>query len=175
MPATRRAGREWRDLQRVASGALQRADPTGLLELGAPASEYDAEAAAILPRLHEARTDLELATIIHEEFVRRFDPELAGGVERYRAAAEEIWNQWLLHQSRTLSGIDDAELIAPGDLHVSYLGELLVPRRVLRLGARYFIEISGEPGQWWMGERAGDSQIRVWGQYGSYDEAFAQH
>ena len=147
----------------------------GLLELGAPASEYDPEAGAVLSRLHEARTDLELATIIHEEFVRRFDPELAGGVERYRAPAEEIWSQWLLTQSRTLSGIDDAELIAAADCHVSYEGAPLAPRRVLRLGVRYFIETSGEPGLWWMGERDAGGQIHVWGQYGSYDEAFPQH
>jgi hypothetical protein len=35
-----------------------------------------------------------------------------------------------------LSGLDDAELIAPADCHVSYQGEPLAPRRVLRLGVR---------------------------------------
>lgn len=68
-------------------------DPIGLAGMGAPADEYHAEAETITLRLPEAASVDDLRSIVHEEFVRWFGDETAGGRERYEAAAEAIWSR----------------------------------------------------------------------------------
>ncbi len=45
-------------------------------------------------RRPEAKTLSDLRKIVHEEFARRFSPEIAGPVERYQFIAREIWAGW---------------------------------------------------------------------------------
>lgn len=170
-----RAKRELLDIQEAVSEALCRLDPLALIEAGAPSSEYDPEIGTIMPRLGEASTRDDLARIIHEEFVAWFGSELAGSEARYNVAANEVWSHWLLHRARILSDSDDVELVEPGTVRVLYLGELLEPVRIMRLGTRYFVESAGDPGVWWMGSRDSRADIHVWGQYGSHEDAFTQH
>jgi hypothetical protein len=113
--------------------------------------------------------------VLHEEFVRWFDPDVAGPAELYHAPAREIWDQCLLARARTLSGNNDVELMDSRDLAVLFSQEVLEPSRILRIGERYFVETSVEPGSWWMGERGSGQAIHVWETYGSCGEAFAQH
>lgn len=171
----KQAKREFVHMQRAVSEALRRLDPISLIEAGAPASEYDLELGTIMPRLREARTSEDLCRILHEEFVRWFGIELAGDKAGFYVAANEIWTQWLVSRARVLSGTDDVELIEPGSVSVLYSGERLEPLRILRLGTRFFVESTSEPGMWWMGSRDAGTDIHVWGQYGFYDEAFPQH
>jgi hypothetical protein len=52
------------------------------------------EAASILPRLRECHTEEEACQVIHQEFVRAFEANLAGPAERYAGMAREIWRLW---------------------------------------------------------------------------------
>jgi hypothetical protein len=71
--------------------AINAADPIALLAMGAPEDDYDPEIRTILPRLPNAASATDVRTILHEEFAAWFDPDIAGGPERYDRAAEEIW------------------------------------------------------------------------------------
>lgn len=66
-------------------------DPLGLCARGAPRDEYSLETRTIVPRIDEAGSSTELRGIIHQEFVRWFDLELAGAEDNYTAIAEELW------------------------------------------------------------------------------------
>ncbi|MDT5116401.1 MAG: hypothetical protein QOE30_2140 [Mycobacterium sp.] len=74
---------------------LFRHDPIGI-NFGENTDEYRAEAETIAIRLPEARDEPDLIRIVHEEFVRWFSASVAGGVDRYREIAHEIW---LLYQA----------------------------------------------------------------------------
>jgi hypothetical protein len=78
-------------LRTVVAEALREADPVRLLEIGAPADEYDPEIGTILPRLRTASSAEEVRTMLHEEFVRWFDADPAGSAEAYDGAAQRIW------------------------------------------------------------------------------------
>lgn len=73
---------------------LDRLDPIELRRGGAPIGEYSAEARTILPRLVEAASAEDVMRVVHEEFVRWFDPGIAGPIEDYRAASRAIWDWW---------------------------------------------------------------------------------
>jgi hypothetical protein len=68
-------------------------DPIGI-NFDTNTDEYRAEAQTIVIRLPEATSQDEVQRIVHEEFVRWFDPQMAGSVDRYRAVAESIWGLW---------------------------------------------------------------------------------
>jgi len=91
MSAQREGKRRYLRLRAAVSEAVNRADPVGLLEIGAPSDEYDPEVGTVLPRLREAKSPGDVARILHEEFVRWFGSEQAGDVEAYRKPATEIW------------------------------------------------------------------------------------
>jgi hypothetical protein len=68
---------------------LFRHDPIGI-NFEDNTDEYEAEAGTILPRLRRDLSAEQTTTIVHEEFVRWFEPETAGSRERYAAVAAEI-------------------------------------------------------------------------------------
>lgn len=74
-------------LERIKS-ILRRVDPIGLISGGAPDDEYDMEALAIASI--KTRDLDELATKIHELFVKAFDERTAGPRGKYEAIATEI-------------------------------------------------------------------------------------
>lgn len=76
-------------------GLLREADPLRLIAIGAPEDEYSPEVSTILPRLREATSAPEVERIVHEEFVRWFDADLAGPRTNYAEVAEKIWEVWL--------------------------------------------------------------------------------
>src|SRR5882672_1942807 len=77
------------------SRLLREADPIGLIAMGAPDDEYDPEVSTILPRLREANAAVDVQRIVHEEFVRWFDADIAGPITDYADVAERIWGTWL--------------------------------------------------------------------------------
>ena len=87
--------RAYRELGERLTETLARHDPIGLVDMGAPRSEYEPEVGTILPRLREASSAAEVSRIVHEEFVRWFDADIAGPETTYGAAGEEIWSLWL--------------------------------------------------------------------------------
>jgi hypothetical protein len=59
--------------------------------------EYEPEVGTILPRLGTCNSLLDTRRVIHQEFVRWFDKEIAGSESHYQEAAELIWAAWQLY------------------------------------------------------------------------------
>jgi hypothetical protein len=72
--------------------AINEADPISLLEIGAPADEYAPEIGTIVPRLASVEKSEDVATILHEEFIRWFGEDTAGPRHAYEASARRIWD-----------------------------------------------------------------------------------
>jgi hypothetical protein len=73
---------------------LFRHDPIGI-NFEDNTDEYYPEVETILPRLKTCQSEEEVAAMIHQEFVRWFDPGTAGRRDSYREIAKEIWQAWL--------------------------------------------------------------------------------
>lgn len=56
--------------------------------------EYYPEVRTILPRLKDCHSAQDVTSVVHEEFVRWFEPETAGPKDRYQLPSEEIWKRW---------------------------------------------------------------------------------
>ncbi|HEY8293654.1 MAG TPA: hypothetical protein VIG44_14285 [Thermomicrobiales bacterium] len=76
------------------AGILYTHDFLGLATSGCPEDEYEPETGTIIPRLHEANTQGELATVLEEEFSQWFDLKSPGPRERYAAVARDVWAAW---------------------------------------------------------------------------------
>jgi hypothetical protein len=77
---------------------LFRHDPIGIAFDNENVDEYEPEAGTILPRLRSCESSADALSVIHEEFVRWFDIETAGPIERYTEMASEIWHLWQTHR-----------------------------------------------------------------------------
>jgi hypothetical protein len=98
------ARRRYEVLVAAVKAALDAADPIGLLEMGAPSDEYGLEVGTIVPRVAKA-TDLdEVTRIVHNEFVRWFDRDIAGPIASYEAPARAIWQAVLRFRGEELEG-----------------------------------------------------------------------
>jgi hypothetical protein len=84
-------GRE--DLVSRVEALLFYEDPIGI-NFDTNTDEYRPEAQTIVIRLPEATSPDDVQRVVHEEFVRWFDRQIAGPVERYRIVAESIWGLW---------------------------------------------------------------------------------
>ena len=79
---------------------LTRYDPIGIGQgIDNPywQTEYSSETDTILPRVLPSHSVDAVGRIVHEEFVRWFDPQTAGSPEKYDDIAGEIWQ--VLHRS----------------------------------------------------------------------------
>jgi hypothetical protein len=65
-------------LVKAVEGAINEADPIGLLALGAPSDEYAPEIGTIIPRLVKAQDVDEVTAVLHEEFLRWFGNNTTG-------------------------------------------------------------------------------------------------
>jgi hypothetical protein len=72
---------------------LFRYDPIGI-NFEENTDEYEPEVGTILPRLEYASTEQEAIKIIHEEFIKWFDIDIAGSKEKYQALGTEVWTTW---------------------------------------------------------------------------------
>ena len=88
--ARRRAltGRE--ELAAEVEALLFRHDPIGIADTD-NVDEYRGEAESIVVRLPRIRSEAELLTMVHAEFVRWFDADTAGPPARYVALVAELW------------------------------------------------------------------------------------
>ena len=84
------------DLYQDLADLLFRLDPVGINFEG-NSDEYEPEMGTILPRLRACRSEDDVLSVVHEEFVRWFDAGTAGTKERYRKTAAEIWELWKKH------------------------------------------------------------------------------
>ena len=77
---------------------LYRHDPVGI-GFGDNPDEYRPEAESIVASLPNARSVDDVLTLVHEEFVRWFDEDTAGPVDRYEDIARDVWAIWFARSS----------------------------------------------------------------------------
>jgi hypothetical protein len=82
--------REYGRLYSRVAAILFEEDPVGI-NLDDNSDEYEPETDTILPRLKVCRTDQDVRSVVHEEFVRWFSADIAGRPERYNRVAKRIW------------------------------------------------------------------------------------
>jgi hypothetical protein len=82
------------------SALLFRHDPIGVAFDNENTDEYDPEAGTILPRLRGCESLADALRVVHQEFVRWFDADIAGPEEGYATIASEIWQLWQPHRHR---------------------------------------------------------------------------
>jgi len=85
---------EYGDLFDAVSALLFRHDPIGIAFDNENTDEYDPETGTILSRLRHCESSSDVLPVVPEEFVRWFDGENVGPVERYAQIASEIWELW---------------------------------------------------------------------------------
>lgn len=86
----RRLKAEYGDLFDAISALFFQHDPVGInFEINP--DEYETEVSTILPRLCHCLSADDVRKVVHEEFVRWFDPISAGPPELYQDIASEIW------------------------------------------------------------------------------------
>ena len=94
-PTGERADREQallgqEDLLARVEALLFHDDPIGI-NFESNTDEYRPEAETIVLRLAEATSERDVAVIVHEEFVRWFDPQTAGARGECCSVASVIW------------------------------------------------------------------------------------
>jgi len=83
-----RFGADYGTLRRL----LFEEDPIGI-NFGHNDDEYDPEVRTILPRLHTCVTVDDVSAVVHEEFCRWFDADIAGPRTGYQRVAERIFQE----------------------------------------------------------------------------------
>jgi hypothetical protein len=78
------------ELVAAVEALLYRHDLVGI-NLGNNPDEYRPEAERIVARLPGARSVQDVRRLVHDEFVRWFDEDVAGRADRYEAVARDIW------------------------------------------------------------------------------------
>lgn len=68
-------------------------DPMSI-NFGDNTNEYEAEAGTVIPRLQTCASADDVATVVHEEFLRWFGKDIAGERGRYISLAKDIWSLW---------------------------------------------------------------------------------
>jgi hypothetical protein len=77
---------------------IQRADLVGIAYVAD--DEYEPEVTTILPRLHQANSELDVATIIREEFDTWFyEGATRHNEDRVTWTAQEIWKAWQAYRN----------------------------------------------------------------------------
>lgn len=82
-----------RDLEKVLREEINRADPIGLISLGAPADEYVIEVRKIEQGFNKIRNGKALEEFIYKTFVEMFDAKLAGPKSVYLKLSNRIYRR----------------------------------------------------------------------------------
>lgn len=69
---------------------LAKHDPVGVI-FESNRDEYEPEAKSIIKRIPEMVDESSVQKIVHEEFVRWFDNDIAGSIDKYSRVASDIW------------------------------------------------------------------------------------
>ena len=92
--AKRRAlRREYGKLYERVSQLLFEWDPIGI-NFEDNTDEYEPEVDTILPRLRSCAGAGDVQRVVHEEFCRWFDADLAGPLEKYEQIGRDIWTEF---------------------------------------------------------------------------------
>ncbi len=87
---------EYRKFYADVSNILFTHDPIGI-NFETNTDEYEPEVGTILPKLKMCNSSEEVLNMVHKEFQKWFDEDIAGEKSRYKKIAEEIWE---LYQRR---------------------------------------------------------------------------
>jgi hypothetical protein len=92
---------EYGELFDAVSQILYRTDPMGIgIAAGNPnTDEYDPETGTILPRLKICISEDDVIRVVHEEFVRWFNLDIAESPSWLRQTAAKIWQLWQTRRS----------------------------------------------------------------------------
>lgn len=73
---------------------VNRYDPIGLIDIGAPEDEYESEVKTIIVQLYRNMTEQQIHDLVYKEFMRWFDNDAstAGPKDAYKELAEDICN-----------------------------------------------------------------------------------
>lgn len=75
---------------------INKHDPIGLLDIGAPEDEYEAEIKTIIVQLDHNMTEQQIHDLVYEEFLRWFeDDSTTGPKEAYKKLATDI-HEWMI-------------------------------------------------------------------------------
>jgi hypothetical protein len=80
------------DSYRKLEALLFEEDPIGI-NFDDNTDEYDPEVQTILPRLSSCATADDVQSVVHEEFCRWFDTEIAGARSRYKRISVRIFDE----------------------------------------------------------------------------------
>ena len=83
---------EYKGLYDRLAAILFEEDPVGI-NFEDNTDEYEPEVDSILPRLKSCRSAHDVQLVVHEEFVRWFEAETAGPIERYGKIARRVWTE----------------------------------------------------------------------------------
>lgn len=72
---------------------INKANPVGLISMGAPKDEYDSEVEQIVSKINSCKNEKDLQELIYKTFVRLFDERLAGPKEIYRSLSFRIFSK----------------------------------------------------------------------------------
>lgn len=97
LEARKRLRSEYCGLFETVSGLLFRHDPIAI-NFETNTDEYALEVGTILPRLRDCASHEDALRVVHEEFVKWFDSDIAGTADRYEEISKEIWQCWLQFQ-----------------------------------------------------------------------------
>lgn len=92
----RRLRAEYDKLFDSVAALLYRHDPIGI-NFQDNTDEYESEAGTILPKLKTCHSADDVLQVVHAEFVRWFDPSIAGPPARYSEIASDLWQLWQGH------------------------------------------------------------------------------
>ena len=84
-------GIRFKDLKSI----INRHDPIGLIDIGAPEYEYEPEVKTIIVQLRKDMTEQQVHDLIYQEFLRWFEDEsTVGPKETYKELATDI-HEWI--------------------------------------------------------------------------------
>jgi hypothetical protein len=84
--------RIYRNKFRQLRNIINRFDPMHLINIGAPADEYEPEVSTILLQLGNVKTKTQTLDLVHQEFCRWFGENVAGERRDYIKLARAIYN-----------------------------------------------------------------------------------
>lgn len=78
-------------IQELVRAEINKADPIGLISMGAPKDEYSPEVEEIVKNFNSLRDLKEVEALVYKTFVKMFDSRLAGSRKNYKALASRIF------------------------------------------------------------------------------------
>ena len=88
--ASARLREYWGEAYHQLNTILFEEDPIGI-NFEENTNEYEPEVETILPRLGACGSARAVQSVLHEEFIRWFSPEIAGSAEKYEDISTRVW------------------------------------------------------------------------------------